>query len=155
MVFGRSTISELTAPSSLDEGKDLPKTDLKRRIVIVDDDKTILETLGFILSEHPQLQCETILFSGGNPAIEFFEKHPDLRIDLVLCDVRMPDGDGVTFLKRFRRIYPKTSFYLMTGYMDITFEKAVDQGAQGVLHKPFNPFKTVSELLKLNLKLGA
>lgn len=125
----------------------VPFVSKKRRIIIVDDDQAILESLGSILEQYEDLNCEPILFTGGNPAMEFLLKKPDLRIDLVLSDVRMDDGDGYSFIARFRRVFPDTPFYFMTGYSDLSEQMAIDKGATGLIKKPFSLSKIISKIL--------
>ncbi len=57
--------------------------------------------------------------------------------DVVLCDVQLPGGDGLTVLERSLRIRPETLFIMITAYA--TVENAVAafrRGAQDYLMKP-------------------
>lgn len=125
----------------------IPMTSNKRRVIIVDDDKDILESLGSILTQHPTLNCEPLLFTGGDEVMEFLHMKPNLRIDLVLSDVRMENGDGLSLVPKFRRVFPKTPFYLMTGYSDIDEDYAKKIGATGLIKKPFTLSKIINTLL--------
>lgn len=42
------------------------------------------------------------------------------QVDVILCDVRLPDGNGVDFVKTLRRLYPETEIILLTAYGNIT-----------------------------------
>jgi two-component system response regulator AtoC len=60
-------------------------------------------------------------------------------IDLVLLDYRLPDGDGLTVLRRMRDAVPDTPVVLMTAFS--TVENAVEAMKHGAYHyfdKPFN-----------------
>jgi DNA-binding NtrC family response regulator len=101
------------------------------RILIVDDEEVISGTL------HEFLQGEQfeVATAGDMPgALALVESFGP---DVVLCDVQLPGGDGLTVLERSLRIRPETLFIMITAYA--TVENAVAafrRGAQDYLMKP-------------------
>jgi DNA-binding NtrC family response regulator len=101
------------------------------RILIVDDEEVISGTLREFL-EGEQFEVATAADMPGSLAlVESFGP------DVVLCDVQLPGGDGLTVLERSLRIRPETLFIMITAYA--TVENAVAafrRGAQDYLMKP-------------------
>jgi DNA-binding NtrC family response regulator len=60
-------------------------------------------------------------------------------IDLVLLDYRLPDGDGLTVLRRIKDTTPDTLVILMTAFSSVeNAVEAIKHGAYHYLNKPFN-----------------
>jgi DNA-binding response OmpR family regulator len=65
----------------------------KGRILIIDDEKVILESLGMFLTEKGyEARCAVCMAEG-------LEKIDGFRPDAVILDIRLPDGDGLDLLK--------------------------------------------------------
>ena len=60
--------------------------------------------------------------------------------DLILCDLRLPDNDGIELMTEFLSSFPNIPVILMTGYADVTTAvKAMKKGASDYISKPFLP----------------
>lgn len=102
-----------------------------KSILVIDDDKIILDSLCEFLS------LEGFRASGAETlknALAMLERQ---NYSLVLTDVNLPDGDGLELLDIIRKDYPQTVTIVITGYGTIeSAVKAIKQGAYDYLTKP-------------------
>lgn len=69
------------------------------------------------------------------------------RYDLVLSDLRLPDGDGIELLKWLKANHPLTPLIMMTSYAEIqTAVQAMKLGAADYIAKPLNPEELLSKI---------
>jgi len=115
----------------------------KPTLLILDDEKEVLNALNRVLRKHFQL----FLFSDANEAIGFYQDNPN--IPLILTDMRMPVMDGATFLGKIIDINPHCKRFLLTGHADINLTvNAVNEGKiSHYFAKPWNNEELISELL--------
>jgi len=117
--------------------------DMSARILIVDDDDSLRESLELVLSAE---SYEVISAPNGETALRIIEETP---IDIVLCDLRMPGIDGMELLPQFARRLPGVSIILMSAYgtEDLAIE-AMKRGAYDYIAKPFQPSEVLLTLRK-------
>ncbi len=104
----------------------------KKKILLVEDDYDLRETLNFFINS---CGYDAVLASGGFDAIEQFKKH---QFDLVISDVNMPKGDGMSLLNLVTSSKKPIPFVLMTGLTSIfEVEQSNLKGVSHFLNKPF------------------
>ncbi|HRC87568.1 MAG TPA: sigma-54 dependent transcriptional regulator, partial [Thermoanaerobaculia bacterium] len=106
---------------------------MKGSILIVDDERSLLDFLSILL-EPEGYQIHT----AGSVS----EAHKVLAAtlpDLVLCDIMMPDGNGLDLLKEIKEKTPHTSVVMMTAYTSTKAAiEAMKLGAYDYISKPFD-----------------
>lgn len=110
------------------------------RILIVDDD-TSLRTALFRALDRKGYQVITA--SSKTEALQLGQS--ERPADLVLCDLRLPDGDGIDFMTEFKRSNPNTLFIVLTGFGTIDIAvRATKNGAEHFVTKPFELNETIN-----------
>jgi len=118
----------------------------KKSILIVDDDRAILNTAKEIL------QLEGYDVDVVETGLEAIKKTQTTFYHLALLDIKLPDMEGTELLNKMHRTTPKMMKIMITGFPSL--DNAVDalnQGADAYLLKPVKPeelLKTVEEKLK-------
>ncbi len=100
-------------------------------ILIVDDQKMICEMLSKRLTIEGY-SC--VIAHSGREALGHFYKE---NFSLIISDIRMPEMDGLEFLKHVKTAQPNTMFIIMTAYPEIQIAvEAIRSGATDFLIKP-------------------
>ncbi|MGH7655767.1 MAG: sigma-54-dependent transcriptional regulator [Gemmatimonadaceae bacterium] len=104
------------------------------RLLIVDDDAGLRQSLALLLGESGyQVEAE----SDPERALKRASVE---EFDLILCDVRMPRMDGLTFLRRYRADQGEALLIMMSAYgNEDAAIAAMREGAYDYLQKPFRP----------------
>jgi len=105
----------------------------KKRILVVDDEKDVRETLESVLAK---LDYDPVVASGGKEALEMIKQN---KVDVVLSDLYMPEMDGIELLKRVKTENSNIVFLMITAHPTIeTAVDAIKKGAYDYLTKPFH-----------------
>jgi two-component system NtrC family response regulator len=83
------------------------------KVLIIDDEEPLRKLLGRIISLEGFVIEEAGTIKAGWAALN--NKNPDV----VLCDVKLPDGNGVNFVKEAKAKFPLIEFILLTAYGNI------------------------------------
>jgi DNA-binding NtrC family response regulator len=111
------------------------------QVLIVDDESLIRSAAKNILRRRG-LCVRTA--DSGTLALQLLEEQ---AVDLILCDLRLPDRDGLELLRELGRRWPATLCIIMSG--STTHEReAREQGAVDYLVKPFDGNELVDTVLR-------
>src|SRR5438477_2889159 len=114
-----------------------------KKVLIVDDEPGLRQSLGLLLTD---AGYAVVAEQTGRRALE---RAATETFDLVLCDVRMPEMDGLTFLRHYRQGGGNALVIVMSAYGgEDAALAAMKEGAYDYLPKPFRPDEVVLTLRK-------
>ena len=121
--------------------------DKHARILVVDDDESIRNTMKAILED------EGYIVDSAATGKEAIKKTEETIYNVALLDIRLPDMEGVELLKLIKEGVPRTRKIMVTGYPSMqNAVAALNKNADAYLIKPVeieNLLKTVKEQLEL------
>ena len=109
-----------------------------KNILIIDDEELVTKSLLKLLRKEGYA---AVIARSGQEAIE---KVKETNFNLIICDVRMPEMDGIETIKQIRAYLEKSNKklipeVLITGYADADkYEKGMDLEVADYLYKPFD-----------------
>ena len=103
------------------------------KILIIDDEKSIRNTLKEILSYEGHEVSEA---ADGSEGIKLAEKD---KFDIILSDIKMPKMDGIEVLEKLQELTPETPVVMISGHGNIeTAVEAIRKGAFDYISKPLD-----------------
>lgn len=87
----------------------------KPKILYVDDEEINLKLFKLNLLKH----YDVITGLNGIEGLEILKKNKDIKF--VVSDLKMPNMNGIEFIKKAKKLYPDLPFFLLTGF-DINSE---------------------------------
>jgi len=111
------------------------------QLLIVDDERLAIEAIQQAIDW--ESMGITNVFEANNikKAKEIMQEH---NIDLMLCDIEMPQGSGLELLEWVREHKPKTVTIFLTCHADFSYaQKAIQLGSLDYLLKP-TPYETLA-----------
>ena len=120
-----------------------------KKILVIDDASAIRQSVGYTLEDSGYDVIEAV---DGNDGLS---KLDGSDIDLIICDVNMPNMNGIEFLKNVKQ-NEKYSAYKFTPLIMLTTEAGEDMKAQGKelgakawMVKPFKPEQLIESVKKM------
>jgi two-component system response regulator HydG len=101
------------------------------RLLLVDNDSDFVDSIA------PALERRGVIVSRARNGNEAVEQARQMAFAVALVDVRMPDIDGLTLLRRLRKIDPLLEAIILTGHPSVPdVRRGVREGAFDYLTKP-------------------
>jgi CheY-like chemotaxis protein len=114
----------------------------KYTLLVVDDDETLRNAMGF---DFKRKGFNVLLTENGSKAFDVIKT---TKIDLVISDIRMPGGDGISLLEKIRAFDPSIpQLIFVTGFADVTEAQCLAKGAKKVITKPFDRKELMATVL--------
>jgi two-component system response regulator PilR (NtrC family) len=106
---------------------------MKKRILVVDDEQSMRELLAIMLKKEG---FDVVTAESRAVAAAVLGQGP---VDMVVTDVKLPDGDGIEILRHVKAASPETVVIVMTAYGTTeTAVAALKLGAHDYVQKPFD-----------------
>ena len=113
------------------------------KIAIVEDNKTIRESLVEFVQADPEFSCVCVCGTGGE-ALKSIPKH---QPDIVLMDIQLPDISGIDCTAELKQLLPSVQIIMVTVYEDTErIFRALRVGASGYLLKRDTPDELISAI---------
>ena len=111
------------------------------RVLIVEDDAAILETIQLMLSDKYTILPAT----NGEEAVRIYKM---FKPDVVLMDIAMPVMDGVEATREIKKIDPNAKIVGLTAFARGRGQELLDAGALEIIEKPFTKKKLLEVIEK-------
>lgn len=118
---------------------------MRKKILIVDDEKNIVDILKFNLNKE---SFDTLEAYDGKTALEIAEKE---KPDLIILDVMLPEIDGFTVCRKLRQTMQTPILMLTAREEEVDKVLGLELGADDYITKPFSPRELMARV-KANLR---
>ncbi len=102
-------------------------------VLVADDEPSITKLVSLVLTEEG---FRVVTANGGEEALK---KAEEIRPDIVLLDIVMPDLDGIEVMRQLRERRPVPVILLTAKGSTADKAKGLDLGADDYIAKPFHP----------------
>jgi DNA-binding NtrC family response regulator len=110
------------------------------RIMLIDDEPHVLSALQRMLRQQPPVAGHPCAVEGYSSPLAALEAAQERAVDVVVCDYRMAELDGVETLRRLKELQPQTGRILLSGSREFdTVVDAINVAQVGrIVVKPWN-----------------
>jgi len=116
-------------------------------VAIVEDSRTIRESLRRIIDDTPRLRCEWAVGSAEEALVEVARSRPDV----ILMDIHLPNMSGIECTVRIKEMLPEVQVIMLTVYEDNDkIFRALQAGACGYLLKRTRPEQLIQAIKDVN-----
>ena len=117
------------------------------RVLSVDDHPLLREGIGAIINNQPDMALVAEASSGG----EGIQKFRELRPDITLMDLRLPDMSGIDSLIAIRTEFSEARIIMLTTFEgDVEIQRALEAGARGYMLKSMPPRELVEVIRQVH-----
>ena len=127
-------------------------SDAPIRVLLVDDQVLFVESLKFVLSQRTRdIEVVGVAYDGEQAVALAGE----IRPDIIILDVRMPQQDGVVTMRQIRERHPGIKVLMLTTFSDDEYVKeALSQGAVGYILKSIPPDELIKSIRAVNASVA-
>jgi len=109
---------------------------MRIRILSVDDNAMLREGIAAIIES----QRDMVLVSQAVNGVEAIQQYRNLKPDVTLMDLRLPDLNGIDAMIAIRTEFPDARVIMLTTFEDdVDNQRALEAGASGYLLKSMPP----------------
>jgi DNA-binding NarL/FixJ family response regulator len=117
------------------------------RVLSVDDHPLLREGIAAIINDHPDM----VLTADASSGSEGIQKFRELRPDITLMDLRLPDMSGIDSLIAIRTEFSEARIIMLTTFEgDVEIQRALEAGARGYMLKSMPPRELVEVIRQVH-----
>ena len=119
----------------------------KLKILLVDDHSVVRLGIKTLIKSDPELE----VVAEAESLAETYKKVEQDKPDIVLLDIKLPDGDGVLGCKKIKSISPDTKIIVLTAYgNESLLQEVIKAGADGYLLKEIDGQGIISAIKQVD-----
>jgi len=116
-------------------------------VAIADDERLFLNGLSMLIDQHPSFKTSLLAHDGQN-LIDQIQQNPEPFPDLILCDMEMPNLNGVETTKLLNEKYPQIKIIILSSHYEPTLIlKMLELGASAYMPKNEEPGEVYQTML--------